>query len=158
MARPQKYSPETVAKVLTAVWGSPTEAAKRLGCSSSCVRGYMARHAVCQLAAEAAREERIDRCEHELDRLVMAGDGPSIRFLLATLGRKRGYTTRLDVCTCCGGVKVPSKAQPPHVVDPVLAARHSMRGQTVEQLDDRLRRRMVEPERADTAAVTVDAR
>lgn len=43
------------------------------------------------------REATLDLAESKLIELIKAGDGPAIRFYLRTMGRHRGYTTRVEV-------------------------------------------------------------
>lgn len=91
--------------VLAAIYVSRSnyaEMARLLGRNRSKVRDYVLRTSEAKLAFDDVREALLDDVESYTFTAAINGDGPSQRFLLQTLGKDRGYSTRQET-TGAGG-------------------------------------------------------
>jgi hypothetical protein len=67
------------------------------GCDWHTAQRYVQRWAETRAAYADESERALDLSESMLLKAVQAGDGPMIRFHLATKGKQRGYTERTEV-------------------------------------------------------------
>lgn len=102
MGRPQRYKAIEVVEALERARGIKAVAAKILGCTRRTVERYAERYATVAQACHQARETLIDVAEGQLVKAVDSGEWPAVRYVLATLGKKRGYTERTEI-TGAGG-------------------------------------------------------
>lgn len=73
------------------------------GCAWGTANKYVNRWAETRAAYADESERALDLSESQLLKAVQAGDGPMIRFHLATKGKQRGYTERTEVTGADGG-------------------------------------------------------
>ena len=73
------------------------------GCAWGTANKYVNRWAETRAAYADESERALDLSESQLLKAVQAGDGPMIRFHLATKGKQRGYTERHEVTGAEGG-------------------------------------------------------
>ncbi len=73
------------------------------GCDWHTAQRYVQRWAETRAAYADESERALDLSESMLLKAVQAGDGPMIRFHLATKGKQRGYTERTEVTGAEGG-------------------------------------------------------
>jgi len=95
--RKQRYTVDEVVAALRESRGLVAPAARSLGCDWGTVSRYAKRYAKVASVLEEARETLLDEAEGSLRTLVRAFDGESIRFLLRTVGRHRGYIDRREI-------------------------------------------------------------
>ncbi len=67
------------------------------GCAWGTANKYVNRWAETRAAYADESERALDLSESQLLKAVQAGDGPMIRFHLATKGKQRGYTERHEI-------------------------------------------------------------
>ncbi len=92
------FSKEQVLEATKGCFGIVSTVAKRLdGCAWGTARKYIDRWAETRAAYADESERALDLSESQLLKAVQAGDGPMIRFHLATKGKQRGYTERHEV-------------------------------------------------------------
>lgn len=72
-------------------------AADRMGCHADTIHAYARRYKSVQECIDHEREKILDIGELKLVQKVMDGDDGMIKFLLSTRGKKRGYTTGVEV-------------------------------------------------------------
>ena len=90
----------TKAQVLKAIRGSGgtySGVAERLKTSWICAKESVLRHPRTIAAFEAEREVNIDDAEVQLALQTRSGEPWAVKFTLATIGKKRGYTERVEV-------------------------------------------------------------
>jgi len=97
MPNQERYSVETVIKAIEGSRGIKSQIARKLGCDRGTVDNYITRHPTVARAYQAEREAIVDTAEVQAMVKVNEGDGPMIRFILATLGKDRGYVERQEV-------------------------------------------------------------
>ena len=97
MASKNKYSTETVIRALKKARGIKAVAAKILGCDRHTVDNYIKRHPTVAKAYQEQRETLIDVAEGKLITKIDGDEWPAIKFVLATLGKDRGYTERHEI-------------------------------------------------------------
>jgi hypothetical protein len=67
------------------------------GCEWHTAQRYVNRWAETRAAYDDESERALDLSESQLLKAVQAGDGPMIRFHLATKGKNRGYVERTEL-------------------------------------------------------------
>ena len=77
--------------------GLQAYAADQLHCSRRTVYRYIKRYPAVQEAYEDALQASLDVAQKKLMDLVEHGDWRAIRFVLSTLGKDRGFTTRQEI-------------------------------------------------------------
>ena len=97
MAAKNKFSTETVIKALKKARGIKAVAAKILGCDRHTVDNYIKRHPTVAKAYQEQRETLIDVAEGKLITKLDADESWAIKFVLTTLGKKRGYVERQEI-------------------------------------------------------------
>lgn len=96
MANPERYTCEQVIDAIKETRGLISVAARRLGCSDSCIHGYAERHPTVRAAIEDARALMCDMAEGKLFGAVQNSEPWAIQFYLKTQGRSRGYGDRIE--------------------------------------------------------------
>ena len=92
----ERYTPEQVITALERSRGIISIAARALGCSGQTVRNYVARYPAVQEVLDEQRDYLLDITELALMTAVHRGEPWAIRLVLSTLGKERGYTTRVE--------------------------------------------------------------
>lgn len=90
MAR--NFTKKTVLKAIKDSYGVVGTIAGRLGCEWNTARRYIEKWPETQQAVLDERENYLDMTENACIDRIKNGDGQMIRFVLATVGKKRGYT------------------------------------------------------------------
>ncbi len=93
----QRYTAEQVIEALRGTMGIKSAAARRLGCHWTTVDRYIKRYPTIARAYEEERQSIVDLAEVKLVERLKDGDGAMIRFVLATLGKDRGYVERREL-------------------------------------------------------------
>lgn len=108
MAKAKKYEQEEVIEAIKGSFGIMSTVAKRLGCSWYTAQKAVRRWAETRQAYEDEDNRSLDLSESKMLQSIKDGDGPMIRFHLATKGRGRGYVqkTELDVKAKVGITRV----------------------------------------------------
>ncbi len=94
--RPRKFTLKQVIQAIDA-GKTLTDAARILGCSRQTVYAYAQRYPAVAKALYEAREDLVDLAETALYKAVERGEPWAITFTLKTLGRRRGFSERLEV-------------------------------------------------------------
>ena len=102
------YTKEQVEKAIKGSFGIVSKIAKTLDdCSWHTAKKYVEHWEETRAAYADEAERSLDLSESKLLQAVNAGDGPMIRFHLATKGKNRGYAERRELTGAEGGpVKV----------------------------------------------------
>lgn len=79
------------------------EMARLLGRKRSKVRDFVLGNAEAKLLFDDVREGMLDDIEGGVFAAAISGDGPSQRFVLSTIGKNRGYSTRVENTGSEGG-------------------------------------------------------
>ena len=98
------FSKEQVLEAIKGSMGIMSKIAHALGgCQWHTAQRYVNRWAETRAAYADESERALDLSESQLLKAVQAGDGPMIRFHLATKGKQRGFTERYEVTGAEGG-------------------------------------------------------
>ena len=97
MAGKQQYTAEQMIDALRRTNGIQAQAARLLGCHRRTVANYIDRYVTVRQAYEEARDTFIDAAEAGLQQKVKGGDLTAIMFVLKTIGKHRGYTTKSEL-------------------------------------------------------------
>ena len=98
------FTKEQVLKAIDGSFGIMSQIARALGgCAWSTAEQYVNRWAETRQAYQDAQEAALDFTEGQMLAQIKAGDGPMIRFHLATKGKRRGYVTRQELSGEDGG-------------------------------------------------------
>jgi len=107
MARPEEYDRLEVIEAAYKGKGKTTIVAHLLGCTPETVRNYVKRYRTVAIAFEEARHTfksgLVDKAELKLEEAVMDGKAWAVRYALATQGKDRGYTERVEQTGADGG-------------------------------------------------------
>lgn len=90
MAR--NFTKKIVLQAIKNSYGVVGTIAGRLGCEWNTARRYIEKWPETQQAVLDERESYLDMTENACIDRIKNGDGQMIRFVLATVGKKRGYT------------------------------------------------------------------
>jgi len=104
--RKNHYGPYVEADVVAALNATRANYAKMsvlLGRRRTSIRDFVLSHLDVKTIHDEIREKVLDDVETMHDDLALAGDGPSMRFILSTLGKERGYSTRIEQTGKNGG-------------------------------------------------------
>lgn len=100
IGRVPTFSVETIAEALANNNGIKKYAAEQLGCTYQTLQGYIDRYPRVWNAYLEAREKMLDVAEHNFFKIVERPKHPShfaaLRFFLETVGRGRGYNSRIE--------------------------------------------------------------
>lgn len=88
---PPKFTVEQVCQALDKTRGMITLAADYLGCSTVTVHDYINRHKIIKETLDSYRERMLDKAEYNLVDKIDEGDLAAIKYVLSTVGKKRGY-------------------------------------------------------------------
>ena len=101
MARKEEYTVEQVIEALQKTAGVKSQAARRLGCDRMTIHRYCERYPEINQAYKNERESLIDVGESKLIKMVQdeghSHHYNSVRFLLQTIGRERGWNENYEV-------------------------------------------------------------
>ena len=98
-----RYTAAQFINAIPGTGGNITEIAKRVGTTWSTTKKYIARHASVKQALDDECEGVLDMTVCKLVEAINRGDPWAIKFMLSTLGKKRGFTERLEVSGGDGG-------------------------------------------------------
>jgi hypothetical protein len=96
MAGKPKYGRKALREAIKGSRGIKTEVARALGCSRQTVDTYLKRYPDLEAQLVSERETLVDLAESKLAVLIEHLDVRAIMFALETLGKKRGYTKRVE--------------------------------------------------------------
>jgi DNA-binding transcriptional MerR regulator len=96
MARQREFTEAQLLAALDKSRGLLKPAATALGCSLRTVHRYCDRYPSLREHIEDLREARVDLAELKLEEAIGRGEPWAIALTLKTLGRKRGYTERIE--------------------------------------------------------------
>lgn len=88
---------EEVFNAIMASGGILTDAAKIVGMTRQSVKHRIDNDSQLQEAMDAAKQVLLDRAEAKLFKAVEAGSAWAVKFVLARLGKDRGYSGKLEV-------------------------------------------------------------
>jgi hypothetical protein len=97
------YYKEDVVAALLSTEFNLGRTAQLLGRSRASLSNYVASHADVKEVYDDAREALIDDAEHTVSQSLRRGDSTDARYVLSTLGKDRGYTTRQETTGKDGG-------------------------------------------------------
>jgi DNA invertase Pin-like site-specific DNA recombinase len=93
----RKYTAEQMIDALAESMGMISPAARKLGCSRSTIRRYLAENAEIAEAIEDANEEVNDIAELKLLDAIKRGEAWAICFRLKTKAKNRGYVEKAEL-------------------------------------------------------------
>jgi len=99
----KNYTKEQVIEAIEKSAGIVSTIAKRLGCDWKIARKYVGKWACTQDAYDGECEKILDLAETKMIDIISQGDGPMIRYLLSTKGKRRGYTQSTEISGRDGG-------------------------------------------------------
>ena len=102
MGRKRKFKKQDILDALKGSYGIVSEVADKLGVDWHTADDYIKLWPETLQALDDERESYLDLTESACIDRINAGDGQMIRFVLATLGKKRGYGTE-DAATDTSG-------------------------------------------------------
>jgi len=94
-----RYTQQQVIDALVQAGGLKEPAARALHCNRMTVTRYIERYPAIKEAHEDALQGSLDVAQSKLMILVEREDWRAIRFILSTLGKDRGFTTRQEIVT-----------------------------------------------------------
>ena len=100
MARPKGSNGYTAQQFITAIPGTGgiiTAIAKRVGCNWSTAQKYILNYPTVAAAWQDERESILDMGESSLFLKVKDGEAWAVKYLLSTLGKRRGYVERQEL-------------------------------------------------------------
>lgn len=86
------YTKDQLLEAIKNSGGITAEIARRLGCDWMTARKYIERYRATHDAMIAENEAMLDQVERCAYDSAMAGDGPMIRYILSTKGKRRGWS------------------------------------------------------------------
>lgn len=89
------HKPDVIAAIHKTL-GDFGQMAQLLGRKRQAVRDYVLGNLDVKDVLDEVNETVLDAVETTCRSMALAGDGPSVRFLLKTLGKDRGYVTRVE--------------------------------------------------------------
>ena len=93
----EAFGEEKVIDALTQSRGCVTRAAQIVGVHRRTVTRWLAANPKLREIVEDSRDQLIDTAEHNLFEAAEKGDLAACRFILTTLGKARGYSTRKEI-------------------------------------------------------------
>ena len=123
MSKTDRYTPEQVSDALKQTKGLVSLAARRLGCTPRTVRNYAARYEEVRITLHEERDHLLDLAELALFNALARGERWAIIYTLTTLGKERGYTTRVEATGKAGQplnapiIYIPQEDPLPGVID-----------------------------------------
>ena len=90
------YDKRDVIAAILATRGNFTEMGSLLGRRRNAVRDFVLANLDVKDVLDEIRECFLDEAEEKHNALAQAEDGPALRFILGTLGKDRGYTSRVE--------------------------------------------------------------
>ncbi|OQC57679.1 MAG: hypothetical protein BWX54_01132 [Verrucomicrobia bacterium ADurb.Bin018] len=93
----RQYNAKQFIDAIPASAGIITTIAKRVGCSWHTAKKYIEAMPTLRQAYQDECEAILDMAESKLYKAVQDGDLQAVKYILATKGKKRGYTERLEL-------------------------------------------------------------
>lgn len=90
------YTDAEVASFLVEELGNVTATAKRMGISRRALKDRLDRRPELKELGTDLIDEIVDTAQHNIFKSVVAGDLGESRFILTTLGKDRGFATRVE--------------------------------------------------------------
>ena len=97
------YSTETLIEAIKGSGAVVSTIAKRLGCDWNTARKYINNNEEAQQAFTNEEETILDMCESAIYKSVQEGNTQDAKWILATKGKKRGFTERQEITGADGG-------------------------------------------------------
>lgn len=97
------YDPDDVIAAIYTSHGNYAQMARLLGRRRNKVRDFVLSKPEIKEIFDEVRESLVDDVEASVFSCALAGDGPSQRFVLSTIGKNRGYSTRTETTGAEGG-------------------------------------------------------
>ena len=97
------YSTETLLEAIKGSGAVVSTIAKRLGCDWNTAKKYINKHKKTQQAFANEEETILDMCESAIYKSVQEGNTQDAKWVLATKGKKRGFTERQEITGADGG-------------------------------------------------------
>ena len=86
-----------VIETLTATHGNVSLASQKLGVNRRTIHRHMEKNPALRQVVEDCREQVLDKAEENIFKAAEKGDLAACRFILTTLGKARGYSTRKEI-------------------------------------------------------------
>ena len=86
-----------VIETLTAAHGNVSLASQKLGVNRRTIHRHMKKNPALRQVVEDCREQMLDKAEGNIFEAAEKGDLAACRFILTTLGKARGYSTRKEI-------------------------------------------------------------
>ena len=109
----KNYSKNELLEAIKDSGGIVSEIARRLGCDWMTARKYVEQNKAVHAAFIAESEAMLDQVERCAYDTALSGDGPMIRYILSTKGKKRGWTEE-DIAAAMVGDPVIQIVFPEH--------------------------------------------
>jgi len=94
---PRKYTEKQVTDAVTGSSGNVSLISKKLGCSWTTANVYIKKYPKAVMALKDEKESILDSAEEQLRKQVNKGEGWAVKFILATIGKSRGYTEKQEI-------------------------------------------------------------
>lgn len=91
------YTAKDFLRAVPGSGGIISEIADRVGCSWITAKRNIEKYTSVKAAVDAERESMLDLAEVKLVQAVDKGDPWAIKFILATLGKTRGFTEKREI-------------------------------------------------------------
>ncbi len=92
-----KITKDMLGKKLTQYGGNISACARFFQVSRTAIHNYIKRHPELISVLEDSREQFLDDAESALHKAIKNGDAWAVCFALKTVGRKRGYSERMEL-------------------------------------------------------------
>ena len=106
MAKRQKCTQEEILKAIKGSKGITTQVAKRLGVSWDTAQKYINSNNTNKTAFKNERESVLDLAESVIHKSITNGNTQDAKWLLSTLGKKRGYGDSEPVAETDNEIKI----------------------------------------------------
>ncbi len=107
MGKPLKYTEDEVLSAIKGSAGIVSTIAKNLKCDWHTAKSYIDSYENCKKAYSDEEEKVLDLAESKLIEAINKGDSQMIKYLLATKGKKRGFTEKTDIdLNVDGGINI----------------------------------------------------
>lgn len=111
MGAPKKYKKENILEAIKGSGAIINTIAKRLGCEWITAKKYIEMWPETKQAYSDEEETVLDMCESTLYSSVKSGDTQSAKWILATKGKRRGFTERVEQTGADGSPLYPDKIE-----------------------------------------------
>lgn len=97
MPKTFKFTKEQLLQAIQGSYGIASNVAKRLRCDRQTATNNINRFEETKLAFKQEKEMLLDLGENTIVELLKKHDGATTRWLMATLGKERGYTELVEI-------------------------------------------------------------